>query len=185
MPGDRWQALANLRAYLAYMWAHPGKKLLFMGSEFAQSSEWSSERGLDWWLTEHHEHVGIQRLVSDLNSVYRDSPALWAWDDDPSGFQWIDADNSAENVFTWLRWGPEGGCIAVAINLSPVPRLNHSLALPMSGTWWEVLNTDALIYGGTDSGNLGAIEASPDAQGRPRANVVLSPLAASYFRSPG
>ncbi|MBM3669278.1 MAG: 1,4-alpha-glucan branching protein GlgB [Actinobacteria bacterium] len=184
MPGDRWQALANLRAYLAYMWAHPGKKLLFMGSEFAQSAEWSSERGLDWELTRYPEHLGIQRLVSDLNSVYRDSPALWAWDDDPSGFQWLDPDNSAENVFTWLRWGPVGDCIAVAVNLSPVPRLQHSLALPTPGTWREVLNSDASIYGGTDTGNLGAIHALPDAGGRPRATVVLPPLAACYFHGP-
>jgi 1,4-alpha-glucan branching enzyme len=184
MPGDRWQALANLRTYLAYMWAHPGKKLLFMGSEFAQSSEWSSERGLDWWLMQYPEHAGIHRLVVDLNSVYRESPALWAWDDEPSGFQWIDADNSAENVFSWLRWGPAGDCIAVAINLSPVPREQHSLVLPMAGEWDEVLNSDASVYGGTDTGNGGAIHATPDAQGRARATVVLPPLAACYFRRP-
>ena len=184
MPGDRWQALANLRTYLAYMWAHPGKKLLFMGSEFAQSSEWCSERGLDWWLMQYPEHAGIHRLVVDLNSVYRESPALWAWDDEPSGFQWIDADNSAENVFSWLRWGPAGDCIAVAINLSPVPREQHSLVLPMAGEWDEVLNSDASVYGGTDTGNGGAIHATPDAHGRARATVVLPPLAACYFRRP-
>ena len=130
MPGDRWQELANLRAYLAYMWAHPGKKLLFMGSEFAQSTEWSSEIGLEWWLLDYPEHDGILQMVCDLNRVYRNSPALWQRDDDPSGFQWIEADNSAENVFSWLRWDAHGGCMAIAVNLSPVPRPDHRLELP-------------------------------------------------------
>lgn len=184
MPGDRWQELANVRAYLAYMWAHPGKKLLFMGSEFAQSSEWSSEHGLDWWLTQFPEHVGITHLVSDLNRVYREFPALWQCDDDPSGFQWIEADNASENVFSWLRWDAQGQCMAIAINMSPVPRDHHRLALPRPGCWTEVVNTDASRYGGTDLGNAGTITAEVDAHGHARATILLPPLAACYFAAP-
>jgi len=184
MPGDRWQELANLRAYLAYMWAHPGKKLLFMGSEFAQSTEWSSEIGLEWWLLDYPEHDGILQMVCDLNRVYRNSPALWQRDDDPSGFQWIEADNSAENVFSWLRWDAHGGCMAIAVNLSPVPRPDHRLELPRPGQWREVLNTDSSRYGGTDLGNAGIVTATPSAEGRAHATLMLPPLAACYLTSP-
>ncbi len=184
MPGDRWQELANLRAYLAYMWAHPGKKLLFMGSEFAQSTEWSSENGLEWWLLDYPEHDGILHMVCDLNRVYRNSPALWQRDDDPSGFQWIEADNSAENVFSWLRWDAHGGCMAIAVNLSPVPRPDHQLELPRPGQWREVLNTDSSRYGGTDLGNAGMVTATPSPEGRAHATIMLPPLAACYLTSP-
>ena len=184
MPGDRWQELANVRAYLAYMWAHPGKKLLFMGSEFAQSSEWSSEHGLDWWLTQYPEHDGILKLVSDLNRVYRQFPALWECDDDPSGFQWIEADNSSDNVFSWLRWDSEGQCVAIAVNMSPVPREAHRLELPRAGLWSEVLNTNAACFGGTDLGNVGAITAEVGPGGGVSALLTLPPLAGCYFAGP-
>ncbi|MEI6361680.1 MAG: 1,4-alpha-glucan branching protein GlgB [Actinomycetes bacterium] len=187
MPGDRWQELANLRAYLAFMWAHPGKKLLFMGSEFAQSGEWSSERSLDWWLLQFPEHAGVLQTVTDLNAIYRATPALWARDDDPGGFEWIDANDSGSNAFSWLRWDDHGGCVAVVVNLSPVPREDYRVGLPMAGRWSELLNTDATIYGGSGMGNLGAIEATDSSwHGRPAsAQIVLPPMSASYFRYDG
>ena len=187
MPGDRWQELANLRAYLAYMWAHPGKKLLFMGSEFAQSNEWSSERSLDWWLLQFPEHAGVLQTVTDLNALYRATPALWQRDDDPGGFEWIDANDSGSNAFTWIRRDDEGGMLAVVANLSPVPREGYRLGLPAEGRWTEVLNTDAVEYGGSGLGNFGAVHAEAISwHGRPAsASLVLPPLATSYFRFDG
>lgn len=184
MPGDRWQELANLRAYLGFMWGHPGKKLLFMGSEFAQSHEWSSERSLDWWLLQFPEHAGVLQVVTDLNTLYRETPALWQRDDEPAGFEWIDANDAGANTFSWLRWSDDGGCLAVVANLSPVPREGHRIGLPMTGRWTEVLNTDAVVYGGSGLGNLGAIEADDTAwHGRPAsAAVTLPPLATLFFR---
>ena len=186
MPGDRWQELANMRALLGFMWAHPGKKLIFMGSEFAQSAEWSSERGLDWWLLQFDEHAGMLRAVSDLNAVYAATPALWQRDFDPGGFEWIDANDAGTNVFTWLRWDDAGRAVACAVNLSPVPQLVYRIGLPMTGTWREVLNTDAAIYGGSGVGNYGSVNAEAIAwNDRPAsAGVNLPPLAAVYFTSP-
>jgi len=183
MPGDRWQELADLRAYLAFMWAHPGKKLLFMGSEFAQSAEWSAERGLDWWLLQFPEHAGILQTVTDLNHLYSATPALWQRDDDPGGFEWIDANDSASNAFSWLRWGDDGSCLAVISNLSPIPREGYQLGLPFAGTWTEVLNTDSDIYGGSGRGNYGSIEAYDVSwHGRPAsAFITLPPMSTTYF----
>jgi 1,4-alpha-glucan branching enzyme len=183
MPGDRWQQLANVRTYLSYMWAHPGKKLLFMGSEFAQSDEWASERGLDWHLLQFPEHAGVLAAVSDLNSVYKRTPALWERDDDPTAFEWIEANEATMNTFSWLRWDASGGCVAVAVNLSPVPRIDHRIGLPFSGTWQEIFNSDAQQYGGTGMGNLGEVVASDvPMNGREfSAAVVLPPLAAVFF----
>ena len=185
MPGDRWQALANLRAYLAFMWAHPGKKLLFMGGEFAQSAEWSSERGLDWWLLQYPEHEGIWRTVCDLNRIYRAHPALWEKDNEPTGFEWIDAHDDADNTFSFLRWDRAGDCLAVIVNFSPIPRDVSRIGLPWPGPWTEILNTDAGIYGGSGLGNLGTITAETTPwNGRPAsASVVLPPLGACYFAS--
>ena len=190
MPGDRWQQLANLRAFLAFMWAHPGKKLLFMGSEFAQSGEWASQRSLDWSLLQFSEHAGILRTVSDLNNVYRATPALWQRDDDHGGFEWIDAGDAQGNIFTWLRWDKNGRPLACATNFSPTPHENYRIGLPISGRWVEVLNTDADVYGGSGVGNLGGVKAvEVQWQGRPAsAQIVLPPLAAIYLRfdpSPG
>ncbi len=183
MPGDRWQALANLRAYLAFMWAHPGKKLLFMGAEFAQSEEWSSERGLDWWLLQFPEHEGIVRVVGDLNRVYRENPALWQRDHEATGFEWLSADDADNNTFAWLRWDNDGNCVVAVINLSPVPRGDVRIGLPWAGRWEEILNTDAGIYSGSGIGNLGGIDAVEEPwAGRPAsAAVTLPPLAACYF----
>ncbi|MBD0292450.1 MAG: 1,4-alpha-glucan branching protein GlgB [Jiangellaceae bacterium] len=158
MPGDRWQQLANVRAFLAMMWAHPGKQLLFMGAEIGQESEWAESRELDWWLLDHPEHAGLQRLVTDLNRVYRESPALWTRDSDPRGFEWIDANDAAGNVFSFLRWGTDGSVIACLANFSALPHEGYRVGLPVAGTWTEVINTDASDYGGSGVGNLGAVK---------------------------
>ena len=188
MPGDRWQALATLRTTLAMMWAHPGKKLLFMGAEFAQSTEWDSERGLDWWLLQFAEHAGVLDLVRDLNTVYRRTPALWQLDDDPAGFAWIDPHDAASNVFTWLRFDRDGRAVACLANLSPIARENYPITLPWSGSWLEVLNSDASRYGGSAVGNGGAVEArafDDTSRKDALATVVLPPLGVVYLTSDG
>ena len=186
MPGDRWQQLANLRTYLGYMYGHPGKKLLIMGSEFAQSAEWNSEGSLDWWLLDFPEHSGTLALMSDLNELYRNTPALWQRDEEPGGFEWIDANDYQSNVFSWLRWDEQGSAVAVIANMSPVPQHHYRVGLPFAGTWTEVLNTDAVAYGGTGLGNMGAVQAVPEVHhGRPAsATVVVPPLAAVYLHFP-
>ena len=183
MPGDRWQQLANLRAYLGFMWAHPGKNLLFMGSEFAQSQEWNSEKSLEWWLLEYPEHSGTLAAVRDLNQMYQSTPALWQLDDAPRGFDWINANDAEANIFAWLRWDEAGNCVAVIINMSPNPHLNFRISLPFIGEWVEILNTDSLIYGGSGMGNQGAVQALPLAwSGRPAsAEIVVPPLSAIYL----
>ena len=187
MPGDRWQQLANLRAFLGFMWAHPGKQLLFMGSEFAQSAEWSEAKSLDWWLLDYPEHRGIQACLRDMNQIYRAHPALWSQDHVQAGFEWIDANDALGNVFSWLRWGSDGSAVAVVINFSPVVRENYRLGLPMAGTWTEILNTDADAYGGSGAGNLGAVVAEGEgAHGMPSAaSIVVPPLAAVWLRWDG
>ncbi len=156
MPGDRWQKLANLRALYAYMWAHPGKKLLFMGGELAQEQEWSHERSLDWHLLERAEHAGVQQLVRDLNRLYRSEPALHEVDFEASGFRWLEPNDSASNTLAFSRLSRDGKRLVVcACNFSPVPRPGYRLGLPQPGRWVEVLNTDAALYGGSNVGNLG------------------------------
>ncbi|GAA1136569.1 1,4-alpha-glucan branching protein GlgB [Ornithinicoccus hortensis] len=173
MAGDRWQQLANLRAYLAFMWSHPGKQLLFMGQEFAQESEWADGRSLDWWLLDQPAHVGVQHLVRDLNQAYRDTPALWELDDHPSGFQWLEADDARGNTFAYIRYGHplEDGdrpvLVAVA-NFGGQPRSRVRVGLPRGGTWRELVNTDAHDYGGSGVGNLGQVHAQENGhQGQP------------------
>ena len=163
MPGDRWQQLANLRALLAYMWAHPGKQLLFMGCEFGQDSEWSESRSLDWGLLDNPDHAGISRLVKDLNSVYRETPALWSQDTDPAGFAWIDANDSAGNTFSFVRSGTGDSLLACIANFSGGPHEGYRVGLPRAGRWSEVLNTDAGNYQGSGVGNLGAVQTEPRA----------------------
>jgi 1,4-alpha-glucan branching enzyme len=183
MPGDRWQQLANLRAYFGFMWAHPGRKLLFMGSEFAQSSEWNSDASLDWWLADFDEHDGVRAAITDLNQVYRDTPALWQRDDEPGGFEWINANDASSNAFTWLRWDDAGNCVAVASNLSPAPRDSYRIGLPLAGRWTEIMNTDSALYGGSGMGNEGAVQAVPEVwDDRPAsAQIVLPPLSTVYL----
>jgi 1,4-alpha-glucan branching enzyme len=162
MAGDRWQKLANLRSLYAYMWAHPGKKLLFMGGELAQEAEWSHERSLDWHLLENAGNAGVQALVRDLNRALRSEPALYEQDFDPAGFWWLEANDAAANVLAFARASAGGERVLVcAANLAPVPRPDYRLGLPRAGRWREVVNTDSSFYGGTETGNLGGIEAEP------------------------
>ncbi|WP_062074017.1 1,4-alpha-glucan branching protein GlgB [Demequina lutea] len=184
VPGDKWQKVAGLRSLYAYQWSHPGKKLLFMGCEFGQVSEWSEGRSLDWWHTDDPLHDGLRRLVGDLNAVYRSCPALWNRDDDPAGFRWIDADDGAHNVISYVRYDHEGNPIVVAVNFAGVPHEGYRLAFPHGGVWDETLNTDATIYGGSGVGNLGRIEATGSSHKgfEASASVRLPPLGAVYFR---
>jgi 1,4-alpha-glucan branching enzyme len=162
MPGDPWQAFANLRALYGYMWAHPGKKLLFMGGEFAQLGEWNHDASLDWHLLDRPEHRGVWRLVRDCNRIYREEEPLWEADVDPAGFQWIDAGNAEENVLSFLRIASSTGRKIVCVcNFSPVVRHRYRVGVPAPGRYVEILNTDAEIYGGSNVGNMGAVEAEP------------------------
>ncbi len=247
MPGDEWRRFAGLRALLAYMWAHPGKQLLFMGSEFGQGSEWSDTRGLDWWVLDFDVHQGVQRLSRDLNRAYRACPALWEQDASPDGFRWIDANDAQGNVLSFLRFpaapaavsdaaadagravvaasgvaasgaggggsgisgsgasgsgasgsgasgsgasgsgasgsgasrgSGSGGVVACIANFSAVPHLGYRVGLPVAGRWREVINTDAIVYGGSGSGNLGGIEAEAEPwHGLPAsASITVPPL---------
>jgi 1,4-alpha-glucan branching enzyme len=179
MPGDEWKRFAGLRALLAFMWAHPGKQLLFMGSEFGQGAEWSSERGLDWWVLDYEFHAGLQRLVRDLNRAYREHPALWQADNSPQGFGWIDANDAAGNTLTFLRFAPGSDrVVACLANFSGGPHTRYRVGLPRAGRWREVVNTDAYDYGGSGTGNLGTVEAVPEScHGLPAsAELTLPPL---------
>ena len=186
MPGDRWQQLANLRAYLAFMWAHPGKQLLFMGSEFGQESEWAESRSLDWWLTDNPDHRGVQTMVSDMNAVYQRTSALWSQDADERGFQWIDANDAGNNVFSFLRWGEDGSALACIANFSSIPHEGYRIGLPDAGRWDEVLNTDAEAYVGSGVGNLGAVEATGEGWHGMRASTTLRvpPLGTVWLHRP-
>ncbi len=184
MAGDHGQKLANLRALYAYMWAHPGKNLLFMGSEFAQEAEWSYDRSLDWHLLEQSGHAGIQALVRDLNGIYRDEPALWELDSDPSGFYWLEPNDADANVLAFARASKGAKRVLVfAANFSPVPRPGYRLGLPHAGRWREAINTDSTFYGGSDQGNWGTVEAEPVPwHGQPvSAEVTLPPLGAIWL----
>ena len=186
MPGDRWQELANVRAYLAFMWAHPGKQLVFMGMELGQESEWAESRELDWWLLDHPEHLGVQQLVADLNKVYKDSSPLWKLDADAAGFEWIDANDALNNVFSFVRRDGDGSSLACVTNFAGVPHDNYRLGLPVAGDWSEALNTDATLYGGSGVGNLGGVVATDTPHhGMPAsATLVLPPLGTLWLRSP-
>jgi 1,4-alpha-glucan branching enzyme len=160
MPGDRWQQLANLRALYAYMWAHPGKKLLFMGGELATPWEWSHEAELPWSLLEHGEHAGMRDLVRDLNAIYRDEPALWEVDFASDGFGWLEPNDAMANVFAFIRLSRDGTRKLVCVaNLSPVPREGYRVGLPQGGDWVEALNTDSTHYSGGGIGNMGKVTA--------------------------
>ncbi|HEX9573126.1 MAG TPA: 1,4-alpha-glucan branching protein GlgB [Myxococcales bacterium] len=177
MAGDDWQKFANLRALFGWMWAHPGKKLLFMGGELAQRAEWNHDRSLDWHLLQAPAHKGVQRLVRDLNRAYREEPALFELDGDPAGFQWVQVESADANVLAFLRRSGERHVAAVA-NLSPVPRHGYRVGLPRAGEYREVLNTDAAEYGGSGVGNHGRVRAEPvPHDGQPAsAEMTLPPL---------
>jgi 1,4-alpha-glucan branching enzyme len=184
MPGDRWQQLANLRALYAFMWAHPGKKLLFMGNEFAQEQEWSEERSLDWHLLENRAHSGIQSLVRDLNRAYRDTPALWERDNDQMACWWLEPNDAENSVFAFARIGKDASKPVVFVaNLTPGPRHGYRLGLPVPGRWTELVNTDSMRYGGSDIGNLGGVETEdvPWMNQYHSAKLSLPPLAALWL----
>jgi 1,4-alpha-glucan branching enzyme len=183
MPGDQWQKLANVRAYLSFMWAHPGKQLLFMGSEFGQPSEWSEQRGLDWWILEQPAHQGLSRLVSQLNRVYREQPALWERDSDPAGFEWL-MDDPERNVVGFLRRSHAGETLACIVNFGGNPVGPYRVGLPWAGPWYELINTDGTEFGGSGVGNLGVVTATDDPWGgRPAsAEFTLPPLAGLWLR---
>ena len=185
MPGDDWQKFANLRALYGYMWAHPGKKLLFMGGEFGQRREWTHEGELEWWVSELPEHAGVKRVVRDLNRVYRSEPALHRIDFSPDGFEWLDLGNADISVIAFLRKAPgEGAPLLVVCNFTPVPRSNYLVGVPCRGVWSEILNTDAREYGGSGWGNLGRVESVPIVtQGRVESvSLNLPPLATIVLR---
>ncbi|HEX2184070.1 MAG TPA: 1,4-alpha-glucan branching protein GlgB, partial [Chloroflexota bacterium] len=183
MPGDTWQKFAGLRALLAYMWAHPGKQLLFMGGEFGQGGEWAENRSLDWWLLDDDHHRGVQKLVRDLNGTYRKTPALYSRDTEPEGFHWIDANDAAGNVLSFLRYGSDGSVLACVVNFAGMPHEDYRIGLPKSGAWREVLNTDAYDYGGSGVGNMGRVEAVDEPwHAQPAsATVRVPPLGAVWF----
>ncbi|HEV2701122.1 MAG TPA: 1,4-alpha-glucan branching protein GlgB [Steroidobacteraceae bacterium] len=187
MPGDDWQQFANLRALYGYMWAHPGKKLLFMGGEFGQRREWTHDGELEWWVTGRPEHAGVQRWVRDLNRLYRAEPALHSVDFGPEGFEWIDADNAEMSITAFLRKSPAARPLLIVTNFTPVPRQNFLLGVPQRGRWREVLNSDARDYGGSGWGNLGGVESAPvAAHGRLDAvNLNLPALATIMLRWEG
>lgn len=162
MPGDRWQKFANLRAYYAFMWTHPGKKLLFMGGEFAQEREWNADASLDWNLLESPDHKNVQTLVKDLNQLYRNHSALHERDCEAEGFEWVDGGAADDNILSFIRWGsPDSKPCLIVCNFSPVPRHGYRVGVPYGGHWAEILNTDSHYYGGSDVGNNGGMEARP------------------------
>ena len=183
MPGDRWQQLAGLRSYLGFMWGHPGKKLLFMGSEFAQSNEWNASSSLDWWLTDFQEHQAMARFIQNLNHTYKEHSALWQRDGEPGGFEWLVSDDADANVFAWVRNDSDGSMVICISNLSPVHRPDYRLALPKVGIWKEILNSDALDYGGSGEGNLGQVIAEdvPLHRRGASAKINLGPLSTVWF----
>jgi 1,4-alpha-glucan branching enzyme len=184
MPGDEWQMFANLRLLYAYMYAQPGKKLLFMGAELAQWREWDHDGSLDWHLLAFDRHDGVRRLVTDLNHAYRSEAALHELDLDPAGFEWIDANDADNSVLTFVRRSRDGDVIAAAFNFTPVPREGYQMGVPHGGSWREILNTDAELYGGSGWGNFGGVEAQASAlHGRPWSlRITLPPLGAVFFR---
>ncbi|MBJ2120902.1 1,4-alpha-glucan branching protein GlgB [Arthrobacter sp. MSA 4-2] len=182
MPGDRWQQLANVRAYLAFQWAHPGKQLIFMGSEFAQESEWAEQHGLDWWLCDTPPHRGVQELVRSLNTVYRETPAMYARDNEPAGFQWIDENDGGRNTLSFIRWDHQGNPLVCVANFAGGPHEGFRVGLPWAGEWAEVLNTDAEQFGGSGVGNgdITAIEGGHNGQPA-HADLRVPPLGVLYL----
>ncbi len=184
MAGDRWQQFANLRAYFAFMWTHPGKKLLFMGGEFAQEAEWNHDQSLDWYVLEYEDHRGIQQLVRDLNHLYREIPALHVKDAERDGFDWLDWQDADNSIFAFVRHGGDADPPVVVIsNLTPVVRQGYRLGVPRAGWWRERLNTDSALYGGSNVGNAGGVQSEAiESHGQP-ASVLLNlpPLATVIF----
>ncbi len=189
MPGDDWQRFANLRSLLCYQWLFPGKKLIFMGCEFGQGTEWNANAELSWWLlNEGPYHRGTQRLVADLNRVYQSEPGLWEGDYDHNGFFWVDCNDQESSVFSFVRQRPDGtGKLLVVMNLTPVFRPKYRVGLPLAGFWREVLNSDSHVYGGSDQGNLGGVTAQDyHVHNQPySADLTLPPLSVVVFKAEG
>ncbi|MCE9649793.1 MAG: 1,4-alpha-glucan branching protein GlgB [Parvibaculum sp.] len=184
MPGDRWQQFANLRAYFGFMWAHPGKKLLFMGGEIGQRHEWNHDRGIEWSLIDDPMHAGLQRLVRDLNTLYARDPALHARDSEPEGFSWLVSDDGENSVLAFERRAPGAPFVVAISNMTPVPRYGYRIGVPEGGLWSERLNSDADIYGGSNVGNSGLVE-TDDIPSHGRADslsLTLPPLATIILR---
>ena len=187
MPGDDWQKFANLRAYYAYMWGHPGKKLLFMGQEFAQREEWDESKALDWWLLEAGMHDGMRRLIADLNAAYKELPALHARDCEPDGFEWAIGNDHHNSVFAWVRRASDADPVVVISNFTPVPREKYKVPMPLAGRWSERINTDAGWYSGSNTGNQGAVVAHA-VKGKhmpAKASLFLPPLATLILKYEG
>jgi len=185
MGGDDWQQFAALRAYYAFMWGWPGKKLLFMGQEFAQREEWNEAKGLDWWLLDAGMHEGVRRLIMDLNSAYREIAALHGRDNEPEGFEWLIGNDHANSVFAWTRKSNGSSPVVVVSNMTPVPRDNYRVPMPRAGKWSERINTDAGWYGGSNSGNQGKVSArtSEGTGWMPAfADLYIPPLATLYLK---
>jgi 1,4-alpha-glucan branching enzyme len=186
MPGDTWQRFANLRAYFGFMWTHPGKKLIFMGGEFAQDREWNHDTGLDWFLLDQPLHRGVQSVVRDLNAAYRGNRALHVRDCVPEGFRWVVMDDADQSVFAYLRLGEDGDApVLVVCNFTPVPRLEYRLGVPVGGVWREIVNTDASVYGGSGMGNGGQVMADdhPSHDLPASVSLTLPPLATLILRA--
>jgi 1,4-alpha-glucan branching enzyme len=184
MPGDDWQRFANLRCLFGYMWSHPGKKLLFMGGEFAQWREWNHDQSLDWHLAQYPLHAGLSAWVRDLNRALARTPALHEQDFDAAGFSWIDCCDAANSVVAFLRRARDGGGTALVVcNFTPVPRPAYRVGVPLAGRWRETLNSDAQEYGGSGLGNLGGVESEPiEAHGHPQSiALMLPPLGVLYL----
>jgi len=184
MPGDDWQKRANMRAYLGFMWSHPGKKLLFMGQEFAQISEWDESRELDWWLLDHFEHSGMQKMVSEMNRNYLDTPALWELDHESEGFQWIDGGNADQNLVSFIRKDSKGETCLVIANFAPTVHEDFRIGVPAAGGWKELFNTDHNDYGGSGVGNHSALETEQvSSHGHPQSlRLSVPPLAVIWLK---
>jgi 1,4-alpha-glucan branching enzyme len=184
MPGDISHKFANLRLLLAYMYAQPGKKLLFMGSEFGQFSEWGHDRSLDWELLASPAHAALRLLTGDLNRLYREEPALHDGETLPASFEWIEPDDAENNVLSFLRNDPSGESVAAVFNFSGAVRANYHLGVPQDGLWKEILNTDAKAYGGAGYGNFGGVKAVPvSAHGQTQSlTIILPSLSAVFFK---
>ncbi|MDT0575704.1 1,4-alpha-glucan branching protein GlgB [Croceicoccus sp. F390] len=183
MPGDRWRQFANLRAYLAFMWTHPGKKLLFMGCELGMDAEWNHDVSLPWHLLDQPEHAAVQALVRDLNRIYRIQPALHARDTEPDGFEWLVGDDAHNSVFAFVRRAPDAAPVVAVFNLTPTPHHDYRIGMPQTGSWRELLNSDAQAYGGANFGNAGQVLADGEGMhGQPAsAALVLPPLSATIL----
>jgi 1,4-alpha-glucan branching enzyme len=188
MPGDDWQKFANLRLLLGYMYAQPGKKLLFMGAELGQWREWHHDESLDWHLLEYQRHTEIKKWLEDLNQLYRSEPALYELDCEPAGFEWIDGSDVNHSIISFIRKGKtEGDGVIIVCNFTPMTHFNYKVGAPLEGLWTELLNSDAEQYGGSGQGHPDGVEAAPlPWHGRPYSlNITVPPLATVFFKGNG